>query len=40
MQRDILRDGILISFLCFFIYQVFLATQRVLAKEKAVKTRY
>ena len=40
MQRDILRDGILIIFLCLFIYQVLFATKKVLAKEKAVKTRY
>lgn len=40
MQRDIFRDGILLIFLCLFIYQVLLATRKVPGKEKAVKTRY
>ena len=40
MRRDILRDGILLIFLSVFLYQIYYASEKVLAKEKAMKTRY
>ena len=40
MQRDHIRDGIFVVFICIFISQVYISTLKVIAQEKAVKIRY
>ena len=40
MERDFLRDGILVVLICIFISQVYISTSKVIAREKAVKIRY
>ena len=40
MKRDLLRDGILMTFVALFVYLVILCLWQYQSRTKAVKTRY
>ena len=40
MKRDLLRDGILMTFVALFVYLVILCVWQYESRTKAVKTRY